>query len=140
MALNDKSVGQKIRDFRKMNHMTQVKFSERMHMTQQTLSRYETGRNPVPNDVLENIAREFSIPFSYFFGISTDDYTEDEVCLLQYYRKVDKRLKRMIILKSQSGMVNWSKNILKRCWMRYPQEKRRIQENIFLCTMMVLAI
>lgn len=97
MALNDKSVGQKIRDFRKMNHMTQVKFSERMHMTQQTLSRYETGKNPVPNDVLENIAREFSIPFSYFFGISTDDYTEDEVCLLQYYRKVDERLKERIL-------------------------------------------
>lgn len=97
MALNDKSVGQKIRDIRKMNGMTQVKFSERMHMTQQTLSRYETDRNPVPNYVLENIAREFSIPVSYFFGIDTNDYTEDEICLIQYYRKVDDRLKERIL-------------------------------------------
>lgn len=97
MALNDKSVGQKIRDLRKINHMTQVKFCERMHMTRQTLSRYETGGNPVPNDVLDNIAREFNIPVSYFWGISTDNYTEDEVCLLQYYRKVDDRLKERIL-------------------------------------------
>lgn len=97
MALNEKSVGQKIRDLRKLNHMTQVKFSEKLHMTQQTLSRYETGRNPVPNDILENIAREFGIPISYFFGINTDDYSEEEVCLVEYYRKVDERLKERIL-------------------------------------------
>ena len=97
MAFNSKSVGQKIKDFRKKNHMTQVKFSERMHMTQQTLSRYETGRNPVPNDVVENIAREFSIPYSFFYGINTDDFTEDEICLVEYYRKVDERLKEKIL-------------------------------------------
>ncbi|MDE6851270.1 MAG: helix-turn-helix domain-containing protein [Lachnospiraceae bacterium] len=97
MALDSKSVGKKIRDFRKMNHMTQVKFSERMHMTQQTLSRYETGRNPVPTDVLENIAREFSIPFSFFLGINTEDFSEDELCLVEYYRNVDERLKERIL-------------------------------------------
>ena len=97
MGLNDKSVGHKIRDLRKINHMTQVKFSERIHMTQQTLSRYETGKNPVPNDVLQNIAREFGVPVSYFLGISTEDYTEDELCLLEYYRRVDNRLKERML-------------------------------------------
>lgn len=96
MALDSKSVGQRIRDVRKLNNMTQVKFSEKMHMTQQTLSRYENGGNPIPNEVLENIAKEFSVPLSYFLGINTDHFAEDEICLVEYYRKVDNRLKKKV--------------------------------------------
>lgn len=96
MALDSKSVGQKVRNVRKRNHMTQVKFSEKLHITQQTLSRYENGSNPMPNELLENIAKEFSIPISYFLGINTDDFAEDEICLIEYYRQVDARIKKKI--------------------------------------------
>lgn len=96
MALNSEEIGQRIRNVRKLSNMTQVKFSEKMHMTQQTLSRYESGKTPIPNEVIENIAQEFSVPLSYFFGISTDDITEDEWLLLEYYRKVDGRLKKSV--------------------------------------------
>ena len=96
MALNSEEIGQSIRSVRKLSNMTQVKFSEKMHMTQQTLSRYESGKTPIPNEVIENIAKEFSVPLGYFFGISTDDITEDEWLLIEYYRKVDGRLKKSV--------------------------------------------
>ena len=76
--------------------MTQVKFSEKLHITQQTLSRYENGNNPMPNELLENISKEFSIPISYFLGINTEDFAEDEICLIEYYRQVDVRIKKKI--------------------------------------------
>lgn len=96
MALDNESIGQKIRNIRKFHNMTQVKFSEKIHMTQQTLSRYENGKTPIPNDVIENVAQEFCIPLSYFFGISTDDITEKEMLLIEYYRKVDERLQKRV--------------------------------------------
>ncbi len=96
MALNSEEIGKRIRNVRKINNMTQVKFSEKMHMTQQTLSRYESGKTPIPNEVIENIAKEFSVPLSYFFGITTNDVTEDEWLLIEYYRKVDGRLKKNV--------------------------------------------
>ena len=43
MALNSEEIGKRIRNVRKINNMTQVKFSEKMHMTQQPLSRFESG-------------------------------------------------------------------------------------------------
>ena len=96
MALNSEEIGKRIRNVRKINNMTQVKFSEKMHKTQQTLSRYESGKTPIPNEVIENIAKEFSVPLSYFFGITTNDVTEDEWLLIEYYRKVDGRLKKNV--------------------------------------------
>lgn len=97
MALTNEEIGQKIRKVRKRNNMTQVKFSDKMHMTQQMLSRYENGQTPIPNDVVETVAQEFSVPLSYFFGISTDKVSEEEWTLLEYYRKVDQRLKHRIL-------------------------------------------
>lgn len=108
MALNSEEIGQKIRNVRKLNNMTQVKFSEKMHITQQTLSRYESGKTPIPNEVIENIAQKFSVPLSYFFGISMDNITEDEWLLLEYYRKVDGRLKKNVFTLVQTIAQDFS--------------------------------
>ena len=96
MALDNKFIGQRIKKIRKSNSMTQEKFSTRFHLTQQTLSRYESGKTPIPHELLENIAEEFSIPLSYFFGIKTEDFSEEEWLLIEYYRKVDSRIKKKV--------------------------------------------
>lgn len=97
MVLDDEFVGRRIRDIREINNMTQSKFSERMHLTQQTLSRYETGKTPIPYETLADISSEFSIPISYFFGIDTEEISEEEFLLVEYYRKVDDRLKERVL-------------------------------------------
>lgn len=97
MDLDDAFVGGRIKKLRESNNMSQRRFSAQLHITQQTLSRYENGITPVPYTVLSNISVEFKMPMGYFFGISTDNISEDEFMLVDYYRKIDDRLKESVL-------------------------------------------
>ena len=87
MALDSEFIGGRIRSVREIHDMTQKKFAEKMHMTQQTLSRYENGTTPIPYTELANIS-------GYFFGLDTEGVSGEELILVEYYRKIDERLKR----------------------------------------------
>ena len=97
MIINNEKIGHKICEIRKMNRMTQVVFARKVHLTQQTLSRYENGRTPIPNEVIENIAREFNIPVNYFFEITIDGMTQDESMLVNYYRQIRPSVRESIV-------------------------------------------
>ena len=94
MALDSEFIGGRIRSVREIHDMTQKKFAEKMHMTQQTLSRYENGTTPIPYTELANISVQFSVPVGYFFGLDTEGVSGEELILVEYYRKIDERLKR----------------------------------------------
>lgn len=96
MALSSKFIGERIRDVRESNNMTQKRFAEKMHMTQQTLSRYENGTTQIPYTELANISIEFSIPVEYFFGLDIDGVSGEELILVEYYRKINGRLRHKI--------------------------------------------
>jgi transcriptional regulator with XRE-family HTH domain len=87
----------KIRNVRKSSKMTQMQFAEKLHLTQQMLSRYESGQTSIPYELIESIANRFGIPVNYFLGISSDDITGDERLLVEYYRKLDERLKESLL-------------------------------------------
>jgi transcriptional regulator with XRE-family HTH domain len=95
--LSNQEIGLRIRNVRKTSKMTQVQFAEKMHLTQQMLSRYESGQTPIPNELIESIANQFGIPVSYFLGISSDSIFGDERLLVEYYRKLDDRLKERLL-------------------------------------------
>lgn len=97
MTLNDEFIGEKIRNIRKLNNMTQDKFAGRMHITQQTLSRYENGATSIPYKLLSGISIEFRVPISYFFDIDTEELSQEEVLLLEYYRNIDNALKEKVL-------------------------------------------
>lgn len=65
-------------------------------MTQQTLSRYENGKISIPNGTLENIAEGMDVPIGYFLGIDSMTFTDDELRLLELYRRADDRVKEYI--------------------------------------------
>lgn len=96
MALSDKEIGERIRHVRETCNLTQNNFAKKLHMTQQTLSRYENGKSAVPNDVLENIAQKFDVSLTYFLGIDADKFSDDELLLVEFYRKADARVKKHI--------------------------------------------
>jgi transcriptional regulator with XRE-family HTH domain len=78
--------------------MTQVQFAEKLHMTQQMLSRYESGRAQIPNRLIENIANQFEMPVNYFLGISSEDsILGDERILVENYRRLDERLRERVL-------------------------------------------
>lgn len=96
MALSDKEIGERIKHVRETCNLTQNNFAKKLHMTQQTLSRHENGKSTVPNDVLENIAQKFDVSLTYFLGIDSDKFSDDELLLVEFYRKVDARVKKNI--------------------------------------------
>lgn len=96
MALSDKEIGMRVRNIRRENGLAQDKFARKFHMTQQTLSRYENGKISIPNGTLENIAKGMDVPIGYFLGIDSMTFTDDELRLLELYRRADDRVKEYI--------------------------------------------
>ena len=96
MALSDKEIGMRVRNVRRENGLTQDKIARKFHMTQQTLSRYENGKISIPNGTLENIAKGMDVPIGFFLGIDSMTFTDDELRLLELYRRADDRVKEYI--------------------------------------------
>lgn len=96
MALSDKEIGMRVRNVRRENGLTQDKFARKFHMIQQTLSRYENGKISIPNGTLENIAKGMDVPIGFFLGIDSMTFTDDELRLLELYRRADDRVKEYI--------------------------------------------
>lgn len=96
MVLNDKEIGVRIKNVREAYDLTQTQFASRLHMAQQTLSRYENGKS-VPHEIIEDIAREFDISLNYFFGIDTMDFSEDELLLIELYRKSNQKIRKKML-------------------------------------------
>ncbi len=96
MALSDQEIGERIKTARQICHLTQNQFAAKIHVLQQTLSRYENGINAVPNNTLEHIAKELNISLTYFLGVSSDEYSDEEILLIDLYRKADDRIKKYI--------------------------------------------
>lgn len=96
MALRDEEIGGKIKMIRETNCLTQNQLAMKIHVAQQTVSRYENGINAVPMGVLENIATELKIPVVYFLGVSSEEYSDEELLLIEYYRRTDLKIKKCI--------------------------------------------
>ncbi len=97
MALSDKEIGMRVRNIRKESGLTQDRFARKFHMTQQTLSRYENGRISIPNGTLESIARGMNVSVGYFLGVDSTEFTDDELRLINIYRRADDRMKEYIL-------------------------------------------
>lgn len=96
MALSDQEIGKKIRTAREACRLTQNQFAVKIHVAQQTLSRYENGINTVPNEILEHISKELDISLTYFLGVSSEEFSDEERLLIEFYRKADKKIKKYI--------------------------------------------
>ncbi len=55
------SVGKNIRNLRNCNHLSQTKLAERLNVTHQALSQWETGKTQPDLNTLENIADAFHV-------------------------------------------------------------------------------
>ena len=97
MTLNDEFIGEKIRNIRKLNKMTQDKFAGKIHITQQTLSRYENGITSIPYNLLFGISIEFRVPMGYFFDSHSGELSQEEFLLVEYYRNIDDGLKGKVL-------------------------------------------
>ena len=71
------NAGQRIKDLRKEKHITQTDLAKGIHVTQQTVTAWESGR-AIPNAAtLDSLANYFSVSADYLLG-RTDEKNSDK--------------------------------------------------------------
>lgn len=85
-------IGERIREIRTENDLSQEKFAKTFNMSQQNLSRYERGEIQIPYSDLVNIAEFFGIPIDYFLCLENSEYTKEERLLVYYFRLIDEKM------------------------------------------------
>jgi transcriptional regulator with XRE-family HTH domain len=83
MKKNHRKIGERIREIRKEKGLTQIEFSKILGITQDKLSKYETGRVGVPIEIILKISDEFKISLDWLLKgkgpkISKKTYEFDE--------------------------------------------------------------
>lgn len=101
MVMNFLQVGRLIRKLRKENNITMVDFSNRINISQPSLSRIESGNQEITFTLLEKICNEFEISMSIFFQILEDkkgmQITEEhEEISIDIEQELDKELNKML--------------------------------------------
>ena len=92
MSVNSYTIGERIREIRIENDLSQERFAKTFNMSQQNLSRYERGEIQIPYSDLVNIAEFFSLPIDYFLRVENSEYTKEERLLIYYYRLIDEKM------------------------------------------------
>ena len=57
-----------LRDLREQNHLTQEEMAQRLHLTRQAVSRWETGETQPNNDTLRLLSQEFGVSINSLLG------------------------------------------------------------------------
>lgn len=93
MALDSVEMGRKLRSIRKENHMTQKTFASVLNVSQQTLSRYESGKTIIPYEDLRKVVTVFGVSVEYILELENREMTSEEIRLVDYYRRIDDKMK-----------------------------------------------
>jgi len=60
----------RIRDLREDNDLSQQALADLLHVTQATYSRYESGKQNIPNEMLIALARFYGTSVDYLLGLT----------------------------------------------------------------------
>lgn len=76
-------IGQTIRDLRKQRKMSQTELAKILHVSQQTVTAWETGKAEPSSSTISNLADYFNVTTDYLLGRSEkkDDDKVDYVAL-----------------------------------------------------------
>lgn len=111
MAVDSSSMGRKLRCIREEKHMTQKDFASKLNISQQTLSRYENGKNIIPYEELISIITKFDISMEYMFEIECHGITSEERRIIDYFRNINDSLKPNVKALLQKMMEEFPRDI-----------------------------
>ena len=60
----------RIRDLREDADLSQTKLAQQLGMSQTGYSKYETGENDIPTNILIKLSRIYNVSIDYMLGIS----------------------------------------------------------------------
>ncbi|WP_353683982.1 helix-turn-helix transcriptional regulator [Thermodesulfovibrio sp. 3907-1M] len=95
-------IGETIKKLRKAKGISQMELADRIGITYQQLQKYEKGKSKITIERLIDIAKALDVPVSVFFHEVYEKerkfYSEDEVILIELYRKLsDAELKKALL-------------------------------------------
>ena len=96
-AHKNTSMGEKIKKLRKEREMTQKQLAKALYVTQQNISKYETGSVAVPFDFGVQIANYFGVSMNYFTDVEFANHQGDKEKLLHYYEIATAKEKKLIM-------------------------------------------
>lgn len=66
----NKDVGERIRELREEQNLTQEYLANKFHIKRTSYTNYESGRRSVPLDILIKLSKEFKVSTDYILGLS----------------------------------------------------------------------
>lgn len=64
----------RISELRKEHNLNQTQVAEMLHMSQTGYSKYETGENDIPTEVLIQLSRFYDVSIDYILGETDCDF------------------------------------------------------------------
>ena len=91
-------IGQTIRDLRKQRKMSQTELAKILHVSQQTVTAWETGKAEPSSSAISNLADYFNVTTDYLLGrpekkdddTKTADIEDDDVIFTYEGRRIPK--------------------------------------------------
>jgi len=105
--INEVSLGQRLKNLRKIHHLSQEAVAQKLGIMRCTYYHYESGRTVPPAKILYALASLYEISpelLLYPDGLNknkadtTNKFTDKELELVYYYRRMDDRAKDDILL------------------------------------------
>ncbi len=116
MPIDNVSIGKKLKELRMGRELTQAQLADVLHMNQQSISRYENGEAQISYTDMVNLSKYFGISSDYFLEMEVNEFQEDEVRLLAYYRAINEKIKPQAL------------NLVKTLADEFPSEDKRLGE------------
>lgn len=82
------NIGDNIRKYREMNHLSQKQLASRLGITNSRVSNWEQGANNPPADMIADICEALNISASELLGVklAADELSVDERNVIEEYR------------------------------------------------------
>lgn len=110
-------IGEKIRNLRNEKRMSQTELSKILHVSQQTVTKWETGKAEPSSSAVANIANYFNVSADYLLGRETNSESEqvdikDDPVVLSYGGKPVSKEDMDVIKAILARHLDWKEVVL----------------------------
>lgn len=100
------TIGEKIKDLRKLNNLTQVELAKKSNISRSYLADIEKDRYTASLETLKSIAQSLNVPVSTFLDEETENKERDYSLTKKEHENIDSEAKKIIDELSMSFSKN----------------------------------
>ena len=97
LHMDNLAIGSRIRKVRNQHGLKQDEFAEKLGVNRHSLSRIESGKQPVPNELLVSLWTVYKVSANYIMnGVEAREYHHDDITrILANSKEKDARIERL---------------------------------------------